>query len=475
MAPFIPYARVGVLMARLVFVTIPTGKREAVLDVLDDEGIDYTLTDETSGRGYACAVHFPIPTSAVEPVLESLRETGLNDDAVTVTVETESVTSRDYDQLEERFTEDSESPEQIAREELKSAAKDLVPASMPIFAGMTIVSGIIATAGLLLDSAAVVVGSMVIAPLIGPAMATSVGTVFRDRDLFRDGVKLQIIGATLTIASAAVFAVLIRTGNLVPPGLDILSISQIRERFRPDILSLVVALGSGAAGVISLASGLSSALVGVMIAVALVPPAATVGIGIAWGNTALAVGSGVLLLVNVLSINLAALLVLWYMGYRPAKWFHIEQTRKTFLKRVVVLLISILLLSAFLGTVTFSSYQTATVEQSIRNDVQQILNDPAYSEFALLEVQFEYSDNLLAQSPSRVTILIGAPRGEAPPELGDQINTRIDRIAGQNVAVQVRYVIIQEPQQVRPQPTFIATQAHRPLENRHVSTHSTTY
>ncbi|WP_263654385.1 DUF389 domain-containing protein [Halomicrobium urmianum] len=49
-----------------------------------------------------------------------------------------------------------------------------------------------------------------------------------------------------------------------------------------------------------------------MIAVALVPPAATVGIGIAWGNTALAVGSGVSLLVNILSINLAALLVLWY-------------------------------------------------------------------------------------------------------------------------------------------------------------------
>ena len=432
-------------MARLVFVTIPTGKREAVLDVLDDEGIDYTLTDETSGRKYTCAVHFPLPTNAVEPVLDSLREIGLSDDTIAVTVETESVSSRDYDKLEERFIEDSESPEQIAREELQSAAGDLVPASLPTYAGMTIVSAIIATAGLLLDSAAVVVGSMVIAPLIGPAMATSVGTVFRDRDLFRDGVKLQIIGAILTIGSAALFAILIRTGNLVPPGLDILSISQIRERFRPDVLSLVVALGSGAAGVISLASGLSSALVGVMIAVALVPPAATVGIGIAWGNTALAVGSSVLLLVNVLSINLAALLVLWYMGYRPDKWFHLEQTRQIFFKRVVVLLVSIVLLSAFLGTVTFSSYQTATVEQSIRDDVQQILGDPAYSEFTLLEIQFEYSDNLLAQSPSRVTILIGAPRGEAPPELGDRINARVDRIAGRNVAVQVRYVIIQQP------------------------------
>jgi uncharacterized membrane protein len=196
-----------------------------------------------------------------------------------------------------------------------------------------------------------------------------------------------------------------------------------------------------------------------MIAVALVPPAATVGIGIAWGNTELAVGSGVLLLVNVLSINLAALLVLWYMGYRPAKWFHIEQTRMTFFKRVAVLLAGILVLSAFLGTVTFSSYQTATVEQSIRDDVQQILDGPTYSEFALLEIQFEYSDNLLSERPSRVTILIGAPRGEAPPKLGNQIDARIDRIAGRNVAVQVRYLIIQEPSYVRPQPIFISTDA----------------
>jgi len=42
-------------MARLVFVTVPVGKRDTVLDVLDDEGINYTLTDETSNREYTCA------------------------------------------------------------------------------------------------------------------------------------------------------------------------------------------------------------------------------------------------------------------------------------------------------------------------------------------------------------------------------------------------------------------------------------
>lgn len=432
-------------MARLVFVTVPVGKRDAVVDILEDEDINYTLTEETSEREYACAVHFPLPTNAVEPILDRLRETGINNDAITVTVETQTVVSRDYDQLEERFAEDEDSPEQIAREELQSAAENLVPASLPVYSGMTIVSAIIATAGLLLDSAAVVVGSMVIAPLIGPAMATSVGTVFRDRSLFRDGIKLQIFGLVLSVVCAALFAFVVKGGNLVPPGLDVLAIPQIRERFRPDVLSLVVALGSGVAGVISLASGFSSALVGVMIAVALIPPAATVGIGLAWGMPALVLGSGVLLLVNVLSINLAALVTLWYMGYRPVQLFYVEQTRQAFLKRAGVLLLSILLLSAFLGAVTLSTFQTATAEQSIQNEVETTLDEQAYSEFVLLDVEFEYSENLLAQKPSQVTIQIGAPPGDVPPDLGERIDGQVDQAAGRNVDVQVRYVIIQQP------------------------------
>jgi uncharacterized hydrophobic protein (TIGR00341 family) len=432
-------------MARLVFVTVPVGKRDAVLGVLDDEDIEYTLADETGTREYACAVHFPLPTNAVEPVLDRLREVGVDSDAITVTVETQTVVSRGYDRLENRFAEDEETPEQIAREELRSAAEELVPASLPVFAGMTIVSAIIATAGLLLDSAAVVVGSMVIAPLIGPAMATNVGTVFQDADLFRDGLKLQVFGATITVASAALFAFLVRGGNLVPPGLDVLAIPQVRERFRPDVLSLIVALGSGVAGVISLASGLSSALVGVMIAVALIPPAATVGIGIAWGEPSLVLGSGVLLLVNVLSINLAALVMLWYMGYRPAEWIRIERTRKAFLKRVGVLVVGILLLSAFLGTVTFSSYQTATVEQSLRDDVRATLEEPKYADLVLLELRFEYSENLLARSPSHVTVVIGTPSGDVPPELGNRLNARIDRVGERDIDVQIRYLVVQQP------------------------------
>jgi uncharacterized membrane protein len=62
----------------------------------------------------------------------------------------------------------------------------------------------------------------------------------------------------------------------------VLVIGEVRERLAPGALSLVIAPGAGAVGAVPLASGVSSALVGVMIAATLGPPAAVVGIGRAW-------------------------------------------------------------------------------------------------------------------------------------------------------------------------------------------------
>ncbi|MFC6726575.1 DUF389 domain-containing protein, partial [Halobium palmae] len=161
---------------RHVQVMVPSGKRKAVVEVLDDEGIDYALTEETSGREYVALVSFPLPTSAVEPVLERLREAGIERDAYTVVMDAETVVSTRYDRLEEQYAEETDDEDRIAREEIYAEALSLVP-EYSTFVIMTVVSAVVATAGVLLDSPAVVVGSMVIAPLVGPAMAASVGTV----------------------------------------------------------------------------------------------------------------------------------------------------------------------------------------------------------------------------------------------------------------------------------------------------------
>jgi len=419
---------------RLVQISVPQGKLESVQGVLDDEGIDYVVHEESSGRGIDSVAMFPLPTNAVEPVLESLRNVGLSDDTYTVITEANTVLSNDFEALNERYAEE-EDKDRIAREELTAKAEDLSP-SLRTYAIMTVISAVIATAGLLLNSPAVVVGSMVIAPLIGPAMTANVGTVVDDRELFVRGVKFQAFGLLLAIASATAVAFLVRTANVVPPIADVTSVQQVRERVAPDFLSLVVALGAGAAGVLSLTTGVSTAIVGVMIAVALIPPAATVGIGIAWGQPLVSLGSGVLVLVNILSINLAVLVGLWYQGYRPEHWFREDDARSATVKRMGILVISILVLSAFLGGVTLDTYQRATTEAAIQERVEGAVDPPRQ----VITVEVEHSNAVLFQEPRHVVITVGIPPWTDPPRLASELDSVVDEAAGRDVETSVRYI-----------------------------------
>jgi uncharacterized hydrophobic protein (TIGR00341 family) len=420
---------------------VPAGKRDSVLSALDEEGIDYAITDESSGREYTAVVWFPLPTEAVEPILEMLREKGIEREAYTVVVNAETVLSKQFEELEERYAEEEENGDRIAREELIASAKDLAP-STSTFLIMTVISAIVATAGVLLDSPAVVVGSMVIAPLIGPAMATSVGSVLDEPALFVRGMKLQVTGFAVAIAAAALFAWVIKMTHLVPPGTDVFSIPQVEARLSPNFLSLAVALGAGVAGALSLSTGVSAALVGVMIAVALIPPTAVIGIGLAWGNPQAILGSSVLVLVNALSINLSALIVLWYSGYRPERWFRIEEARTATLKRLAVLLIGVAVLSVFLGGVTYGTYQKATFEEEASQQIQLTLSEEQFQQLELFSVSVRYSGSIPFQEPTHLTVSVGRPGNGAYVDLAPTIRDGIADATGKRVSVQVRFVEI---------------------------------
>lgn len=432
---------------------IPAGKRETILDALDDEEIDYVLTDETSGREYTCIVSFPLPVAAVEPVLEKLREAGVERDAYTVVLDTETVISQRFEQLVERYEESEESDgnhNRIAREELVARARDLAP-EFPTFAVLTAISSVVATAGLLIDSPAVVVGSMVIAPLIGPAMATSVGSVLRENDLFVRGVRLQVIGVVLAVASAAAFAAVLKWSGAAPLSADeVFAIGEVRERLAPGIPSLAVALGAGVAGAVSLSSGVSTALVGVMIAAALVPPVAVVGIGIAWGQPGTVLGAALLVLVNFLSVNLSALAVLQYQGYQPFHWFRQDEATATTAKRIAVISVILLVLSGLLGGVTFMGFQSAQFEDQTQDVAKGITTEIPRDDIRYLSMDITSGDFPLHQ-PQNVTITYGYSSERSPPSLADELTRRInDRYQplirfsdDKHIEVTVRYIAVE--------------------------------
>jgi len=423
---------------RYLHVAVPYGKREAVTGVVEDRGLDYTVTDETGAGGYEALVSFPAPLEAVDPLLSEFQEIGLETESHVVVQGAEAILSREFDELEDQY-DDLPADERIAHEEIRLEAIDLVPDRVT-FAFLTVVSAVVATSGLLLDSASIVVGSMVIAPLVGPALASGVGTVLDDRDLFRTGTRYQVWGFGLAIASAAAFAYFVRTFFLIPPNVEITAIEQVAGRLTPDLLALVVALGAGAAGARSLETDISTPLVGVMMAAALIPPTAAVGIGIAWWLPSVVLRSGLLVLVNVLSINLCTLAVLWYSGYRSRNEARRDEAWRALRRRLLVLGVGIVVLSTVLGAFTLTAYRSGASSQVINEDVSSVLEEEPYRNLSLVDVDVKRDDGTLPGRPERIIVTVTSPHGKFYPELDDRIHERIENRTGRSIETQVRFI-----------------------------------
>jgi len=144
--------------------------------------------------------------------------------------------------------------------------------------------------------------------------------------------------------------------------------------------------------------------------------------------------------VNILSINLAALVTLWYMGYRPHRWFRADEARTATVKRIGVLAVSILVLSAFLGGVTLDSYQQAETTTDIEDGAERVVSD---SGGIHLSTDVEFVNTPVFQQPQRVVVRVGIEPGQEPLRLGSRLDALFDHITGQDVTTQVRYVIIE--------------------------------
>jgi uncharacterized hydrophobic protein (TIGR00341 family) len=407
---------------RHVRVTTPADSRDAVVEVLEEADVEYSVTEETSDREVSDVFTFPVRTDEVEGILDALKDVGVGEEdrGNIVVSEAQAVVSEGFEEEDEE--EDDNGDERIARDELKATA-DSLSRSTSNYVVFTVVSAVVATAGMLQNSAAVVVGSMVIAPLIGPAMASSVGSVLKDDELFRNGVKTQFIGVGVAVASATAFALLARL--VVAPELELLLVEQVAERVNPGLLALAIALGAGVAGALSLTSGASAALVGVMIAVALIPPAAAVGLGIAYERVAVAASAGVLVLVNLLSINLAALVVLWAKGYRPEKWYDEKPARRVTQKRVVVLVLAVVVLSAFLVVSTADDRENAAFEEDIEGYVEGLDGEA--------RVEFAYETDFFSTTPETVTVYAdGVTAGEVAERVSRATDASVEVVVVQH-------------------------------------------
>jgi len=204
---------------------------------------------------------------------------------------------------------------------------------------LTLLSTVVASIGLAEDNVAVVVGAMVIAPLLGPNIALAFGTSLGDGALAWQALKTDLAGLGLA------FLLSVGIGLLWP--VDLAS-GEILARTDVGMDGVALALASGAAAVLSLTTGLSTTLVGVMVAVALLPPTAALGMLLGAGHTDLAAGAGLLLAVNVVCVILAAKVVFLAKGVKPRTWYARQKARQSTRLSALVWLMFLLLLIAII-------------------------------------------------------------------------------------------------------------------------------
>ena len=175
---------------------------------------------------------------------------------------------------------------------------------------MLTLSAFIASAGVLADSTATVIGAMIIAPLATPIMGIALGVALGARSTGFGAAWFVLRGSILVVGVGVLFSL------ALPGTFDLLGNSQISSRTSPGFADLVAAIATGFAGAIALARrDVATVLPGVAIAISLVPPLAVVGVCLGQGAGALALGALLLFVSNLLALVLAGTLVFASVGH----------------------------------------------------------------------------------------------------------------------------------------------------------------
>ncbi|MGH7813720.1 MAG: TIGR00341 family protein [Candidatus Binataceae bacterium] len=206
----------------------------------------------------------------------------------------------------------------ISREEIYQQVNEGVQLNRS-FVVLVALSAVVAAMGIAYDNVTVVIGAMVIAPLLGPNVALSLATTLGDTDLAKSAAKTSIAGTLIALAVAIPLGWLL---NVNP------HTGEIQVRLHAQLKDIVLALASGSAGVLSITTAAPAALIGVMVAVALMPPLVTFGLLLGAGHLELSSRALLLFLINVICINLAGVVTLLAQNVRPRTWWEADRARK---------------------------------------------------------------------------------------------------------------------------------------------------
>ncbi|MGB8378723.1 MAG: TIGR00341 family protein [Rhodanobacteraceae bacterium] len=314
----------------LLRILVEAERSEAVLDVLEERS-----AGKEGDRVLVLPVEATLPRAEAEPEPEPEPELEPEPEP-----EPETATPTATATAPEPPPPAEKPAGRIGREELYEDIKDAARCSR-VYLAMVVLSTIVAAIGLYYNSVAIIIGAMVIAPLLGPNMASALATALGDMALLRHALLTALAGIAATMVLAVVIGVLLHVNPAEP---------EIASRDAVGIGDIAVALASGVAGALAFTTGVSTTLIGVMVAVALLPPLVAFGLLLGGGHPAPAMGALSLFLINLICVNLAGVTTFLVQGIRPATWWEKDRAAKS--TRIAILLWA-LLLAALIGMIVW--------------------------------------------------------------------------------------------------------------------------
>ncbi len=300
------------------------------------------------------------------------------------------------------------------------------------FTVLLFLSTVIATFGVVNDSAATVIGAMIIAPLMTPIMATAAALVMGKMDWSIRSLLLVALGVLLVIITSFLIGILVNAISFI----SFTQNSQITGRISPRLTDLCIALASGAAGAFAMSrDDIADSLPGVAISISLVPPLCVVGLGLSSGQWAAASGVMLLFLTNFFSILLAggAVLALLGLGAAATTTIHGRRRRRAFL----IIALGVLLVSIPLTATSIRVTRETLAESRIVQPVKEWLAQTDYE-----------PERVTARGDVVKLVIVG--EGELPP-LAD-LKFEIERRTRRAGVVELVIVPVQREQlEVEPQ------------------------
>ncbi|MEN8199860.1 MAG: TIGR00341 family protein [Thermodesulfobacteriota bacterium] len=328
---------------RLIEIVLPEGRGDDVAELLYEQHLDHYWRDSIGDNQIRISIL--LPTSEVEAVFDILEPyLATLPGASAVLLNVEASIPREKKKEPESGEDDGEEQEQekssgrISRHELYNdiAANCGINATYLI---MVALSAVIAAIGLARDDVAIIIGAMVLAPLLTPNVAVALANSLGDTELAVKGVKTAAVGLGLALAIAVLIGLVFPVDSTIPA---------IAARTQLHWSDLVLALASGAAGVLAFTSGGQLSLIGVMVAVALMPPLVTGGLLFGSGHVSLGLKALELTCANVICVNLAGIITFSLQGIHPATWWEKSQAKRAKKKALWTWTILLILLALIL-------------------------------------------------------------------------------------------------------------------------------